>query len=451
MNTLDKPRRQVDPSWWTRHELRAALAERDVSAVYRFLHQRGFSQSRIAALTGQNQSEVSAILTHGRQVNAYDVLARIADGLSISRGLMGLAYTTVLGLDTDAATTEDRDVKRRDFMGIAAKITMGATLATTDLAILAAPATAGPVPDHIGPTDIRQVEEMTTALNQQDMALGGGSCREAIVGYLNWAVELRKSTMTDDVRRELDRALADLENLAGWTSYDMLLHNSAQRFYLRSVYSAKQANDPARVAWGLSKLGMVHWQAGHYGDAMHMIRLATGPAEEAGSMRLAASIWQKEAMVFARIGNLRETAFALNRAIDDYSRAEPDPPAWLALTLNEAELHGTTATAYTDLANSDPALADRAIESAKAALRFRADESHYRRALIVECTKLALNAYRSGETDLANQTTSQVIDALPQVSSRRLANRLQPLAIEAATHDSTATDLAHQLSSLSTR
>ncbi len=80
MNTLDKLPRHVDPSWWTRHELRAALTERDISAVYRFLHQRGFSQTRIAGLTGQNQSEVSAILTHGRQVHAYDVLARIADG-----------------------------------------------------------------------------------------------------------------------------------------------------------------------------------------------------------------------------------------------------------------------------------------------------------------------------------------------------------------------------------
>ncbi len=357
---------------------------------------------------------------------------------------MGLAHTTVLGLDADDVTTEDRDVKRRDFMGIAAKITMGATLATADLAVLAAPATAGPVPDHIGATDVRQVEEMTMALGEQDMAFGGGSCREAIVGYLNWAVELRKSTMTDDVRRELDRALSDLENLAGWTSYDMLLHSSAQRFYLRSVYSAKQADDPARVALALNRLGVVHWQAGHYGDALHMFQLATRPAKEAGSMRLTACTWQHDAMVYARMGNVRETETALSRAAEDFSHAESDPAAWIALVMDEAELHDAAALAYTDLARQDQAYTHRAVDEATSAIQLR--DPTRTRAVLLKRTTLALNAYRGGETDLANRTTSQVLAALPEVSSRRVANRLRPLAIEAATHDSTAADLAHQLS-----
>ena len=71
--------------------MRDALSNRDVSQIYRLLRRRGVSQRQIAALTGQSQSEVSEILK-GRQVMAYDVLARIADGLSIPRGYMGLAY-----------------------------------------------------------------------------------------------------------------------------------------------------------------------------------------------------------------------------------------------------------------------------------------------------------------------------------------------------------------------
>ena len=413
-----------------------------------FLHQRGFSQTRIAALTGQNQSEVSAILTHGRQVNAYDVLARIADGLSIPRGLMGLAYTTVLGLDTDDVTTEDRDVKRRDFMGIAAKITMGATLATADLAILAAPVTAGPVPNHIGPTDVRQVEVMTAALDARRTVSGGGSCREAVVGYLNWAVELRRSTMTDEVRRELNRALADLESLAGHSSYDMMLHSSAQRFHLRSVHSATQADDPARVAHALDRLGQVHWEFGHYGDALHMFQLATRPARDANSTRLAAAIWQHEAMVYARQGDIREAETALNRAADDHALAEPDPPTWLALTYPEGEDHGTAALVYSDLARSTVSCAQQAVDHVVNSIRLT-DPDHSQRLLLRQGV-LALNAYRSGETELANQTSEQVLAALPQVSSRRLANRLQPLAIEAATHDSTAAELAHRLTTLTT-
>jgi ATP/maltotriose-dependent transcriptional regulator MalT len=291
---------------------------------------------------------------------------------------------------------------------------------------------------------------MNTALGEQDMAFGGGSCREAIVGYLNWAVELRNSTMTDQVRRDLDRALSDLENLAGWTSYDMLLHTSAQRFYLRSIHSAKQAGDPARVAWGLVKLGRVHWQAGHYGDALHMIQLATGPAREANSMRLTASIWQSEAMVFARQGNFRETETALSRTADDYSRAEPDPPAWLALTLDEAELHGIAATVYSDLAGHDPAYIHQAIDSANTAMRLRGNSPS--RAFLVDRAKLALNAYRDGDTDHANRFTNELLAAASQVSSQRLRTTLlRPLAVEAAARDdSTAADLAQRLDTVVT-
>jgi hypothetical protein len=70
---------------WNLPEMRTALAERDISAVYRLLRRQGVSQRQIAAKTGQSQSEVSEILK-GRQVMAYDVLARIADGLCVPRG-----------------------------------------------------------------------------------------------------------------------------------------------------------------------------------------------------------------------------------------------------------------------------------------------------------------------------------------------------------------------------
>ena len=117
VNVSDSHTMQVDPAWWTRPELLDALAGRDMGVVYQFLRGRGFSQTRIAALTGQNQSEVSAILAYGRQVTAYDVLARIADGLDIPRGLMGLAYIAPVAVIRDGAQLpESRHVRRRAFM-----------------------------------------------------------------------------------------------------------------------------------------------------------------------------------------------------------------------------------------------------------------------------------------------------------------------------------------------
>ncbi|MGH4017442.1 MAG: hypothetical protein ACRDSL_26670 [Pseudonocardiaceae bacterium] len=61
-------------------------------------------------LTEQSQSEVNEICRGHRQVLAYEVLARIADGLGLPRGHMGLAYvqtaTSTPTLRTTAASTQ---------------------------------------------------------------------------------------------------------------------------------------------------------------------------------------------------------------------------------------------------------------------------------------------------------------------------------------------------------
>ena len=77
-----------------RPELRAAVGSHDITALYRLLHRYGFSQRRIAALTGQSQSEISDILKGRRKIRSYDLLLRIAESLGVPRGWMGLAYDT---------------------------------------------------------------------------------------------------------------------------------------------------------------------------------------------------------------------------------------------------------------------------------------------------------------------------------------------------------------------
>jgi transcriptional regulator with XRE-family HTH domain len=90
VNTIDPRLGWVDPEVWGEPVMRLALAARDITTVYRLLQKLGYSQQRIAAMTGQSQPEVSAII-HGRKVMAYDVLSRICDGLGVPRGYMGLA------------------------------------------------------------------------------------------------------------------------------------------------------------------------------------------------------------------------------------------------------------------------------------------------------------------------------------------------------------------------
>jgi len=74
--------------------MRKALAVRDIGTVYRLLQRFGMSQRRIAALVDQSQSDVSEIIGGRRAVVSYDVLVRIADGLGVPRGWMGLGSHT---------------------------------------------------------------------------------------------------------------------------------------------------------------------------------------------------------------------------------------------------------------------------------------------------------------------------------------------------------------------
>jgi len=78
---------------WATDEMRQACARRDVAEVYQRLNAAGVSQRRLAAATGQSQSEVSEIMRRRRVVGDVGVLQRIADGLGVPRGWWGLAHT----------------------------------------------------------------------------------------------------------------------------------------------------------------------------------------------------------------------------------------------------------------------------------------------------------------------------------------------------------------------
>src|SRR5689334_7696730 len=130
MNTTGQQDNRLSLERWNEPEMKRALADRDISSVYRLLRRVGISQRHIAALTGQSQSEVSEILK-GRQVMAYDVLARIADGLGIPRGYMGIDYDIHYQKEARVHRVPDPDPvpeaeKRRRFLEHAAAVAMGA-------------------------------------------------------------------------------------------------------------------------------------------------------------------------------------------------------------------------------------------------------------------------------------------------------------------------------------
>ncbi|MGW5445430.1 helix-turn-helix domain-containing protein [Streptomyces asiaticus] len=84
------------PEWaWQRVEVREALRERDMGAVFRYVQQySGASQARIATAVAMTQARVNEVINGRREVTRLDVFVRIADGLNMpddARNLLGLA------------------------------------------------------------------------------------------------------------------------------------------------------------------------------------------------------------------------------------------------------------------------------------------------------------------------------------------------------------------------
>jgi transcriptional regulator with XRE-family HTH domain len=82
----------MNATMWARPDMRQALANHDLQTVFRLMQRHGLPQRAIAALTGLAQSDVSAIVCGRRQIMAYGVLERLAQGLGLPRGWLGLAY-----------------------------------------------------------------------------------------------------------------------------------------------------------------------------------------------------------------------------------------------------------------------------------------------------------------------------------------------------------------------
>lgn len=115
------------PDVWELPEMRAALALRDITTVYRLLRHHGVPRDRIATLTGQRDQDVDRVLA-GTRVEAYDTLTDIAKGLGVPLGYMGLAHDEQVAPEPtcDCADLDER-AKRDRFLAHAALLTFGST------------------------------------------------------------------------------------------------------------------------------------------------------------------------------------------------------------------------------------------------------------------------------------------------------------------------------------
>jgi transcriptional regulator with XRE-family HTH domain len=434
MNSIGSQSSSVTRDVWEDQEMRNALAAREVSTIYKLLRRKGVSQRQIAAMTGQSQSEVSEILK-GRQVMAYDVLVRIADGLGVPRGYMGLAYDEVTAArvaETREApeAEEPENVKRRKFLAHAAAVAVGAHVLGADSGSWVSNPVLTPAPGRIGMTDVRQVEAATRALRSLDYQYGGGFCRDAVVAQLSWGQQMLSASGTEVVKQRLHVALADLHNLAGWTSFDIGLIDSARNHFGRALELAKAGNSNQLVANILYRMGRVYLHKESPDDALKMFQLGQIAAQESGSELAVAVICANQAWAYAMMGHEDQTMKLIGRTRDEFARANAGEAEDWVKFFNEDDVYAMIGTVHTVLAQKvDEKHTKYAIPALHRAISSYGDDMARSKAF--NLSFLATNHLLDGDIDHGAKIGHQAVDLAQHLKSRRVRDRLLPLKEEA--------------------
>lgn len=446
------PGLQVDPGVWQQPEMRRSLAGRDLAGVFRLLRRVGVSQRAVASATGLSPSEVYEVL-HGRKVMAYDVLCRIADGLGVPRGRLGLAYdddTQALlaaGQDGNEDSARGEREQVRALLSHAAEVTVGVSDGGVDPRWVAEVDGPTPVPNRIGRSDIEQIEAVTAALRAMDYQYGGGTCREAILAQARWVGQLLAVPAEDEVRHRLHLTLADLHNLTGWTSFDVGHYSTARSHFARALAQAREAGDPSLIANVLYRTGRVHLHRGMFPEALRFYQLGQIAAQDSGCALTVAVLCANEAWAYGLLGDRAQAETSLHRAGDELARAEATTAAPWVRFFTTADLDASIGMTYLELSGRDPACIPSARDALTRAVAARGPDMARSRAF--ELSALGTVLLRDGEEDEGIRAGWQAVELAEQVRSVRVRDRLRPLAEQAATTASSdATDLAHRLQAL---
>ncbi|PPK69869.1 hypothetical protein V5P93_006492 [Actinokineospora auranticolor] len=333
---------------------------------------------------------------------------------------------------------------RREFMGILAKVTMGAALTGADLALLSTPAVATPTPARVGATEVGQLADLTKVLWVQEKQLGGGAVREAVIAQLGWARGLLEAGATDRVGRELRGVVSDLLALAGRASSDVGLTGTALRYLGQAVAMAQEVGEPVRAALALGQIGRIHTRDGNSGQARDVLNLAMVTADRTRSSGLNALLLTSQARAAAQARTPDQAVTYLARAEDALSSTDTAAePTGFDRTLFASE----AGRVYTILTTQSPIYASQAIDTLTASTAQLASGRAKRRAFAL--TELATCHLHGGDSATGIHIGHQVVCMAATIRSRKLTEHLQLLRTATRANPSPAAkELNHRLAGM---
>lgn len=427
----------IDPALWDDAGLRRALAQRDITTVFRLLADAGVPKRVIASLTGQKPSDVSEIIA-GRLVHSYDLLVRIANGLGVPRGWLGLAYSGSEDPSTRDETEEvDEDVERRNFLALAGLVVVGSPVLGEPRPLTVRDVITQP-PSRVGATDVERYSATVTRLGILDRESGGMAARQALVATANAGEAMLQAHASDAVQRDLRYAVAEAHRLAGWASGDVGLMDHCRHHMRRALDHA--AGDGVRVAQVLCSASDMEKHHGAPDAALKLLQLAQVSTDVHRQAQVGAVLSGLTASTYERLGDAEHARRELRRSRQLFADAEPERA--LPFFAFYGPGSGLLAAVGSKLGDYETARAD-----VKAALRTRPEFDVRCNAL--DTIVLATILVNAGEIRDGVATARRALELVIEVGSQRVRDRLEPLEKAlAARRDGTCQDLARKARAL---
>jgi tetratricopeptide (TPR) repeat protein len=238
------------------------------------------------------------------------------------------------------------------------------------------------------------------------------------------------------VRRRLFQALADLQNLAGWTTFDVGPLDSSRSYFAIALEFAKQAGDPGLMSNIMYRIGRVYLHHKDADDALKWFQLGQIAAQDSGSELAVAVLCSNEAWAYALMGDDVQAKELLGRSRDKLAKTNlAEAPDW-ARFYNDTDMYAMIGTVHNELAAFDPRHATIAIAAFGQALA-RYDDS-MARSQAFTLTMLATSHLRQNDVDHGVLVGRKALVLASAVKSKRVTDRLQPLQIEAARRSSSS-------------
>lgn len=295
------------PAWiWDRNESQEILKNRDVAGLFNLaVKYNGASQIRISTATGITQGRVSQIIHRKRQVTDLEVYERIATGLGLpdhARMLFGLAP-----LDLASPTGDHGDHHQEQTEELTARLEAAAAVDPAMVMILT--------------TD-------TNNLRLLDRRLGGVAIADKMRAQIAQVERAHRHAVRPGIRARLAHVLAETSSLAGWQAIHTGALNDAWNHYEHAKAAAREADNPAVLAYVSGEQAYVLLELGQPAQATELLQHIHTTHRDHVPARLRTWLFAAEAEAAAILGDEATCRTALDQAavLLPGGAADPDMP-----------------------------------------------------------------------------------------------------------------------------